>query len=149
ALTLLGEFQWFNWDRFKEVRVNFSNGGPDLVRPQDFRDTYAAAVGAEYDLTDHLRVTGGLQYDRTPTVDQFRNTSLPDASRIWLGLGGTYTFDNGISIDAAISHAFMPSSEIDLTQSFFAGSPAAGQVVTKAHTDNGITTVSISMRYRF
>ena len=48
-LTLFGEVQWFNWSRFGEVRVRLQGSEDgDLVLPQDYRDSWAVALGGEY-----------------------------------------------------------------------------------------------------
>ena len=148
-LTLLGEFQWFGWNSFNELRVNFDDGMPDAVRRQDFRNTFSVAGGAEYRLSEDWTLRGGMQYDRTPTVDGSRNTSLPDGDRLWLAAGATYNLAEGWFVDAALSHAFIEHESINVTDSFFEQSPAAGEVTTRGKTSNSITTFAVMVRYRF
>jgi long-chain fatty acid transport protein len=40
-----------------------------------------ANIGTNYQWNDDLTLRAGFQFDQTPTVDAFRNTSLPDGNR--------------------------------------------------------------------
>lgn len=149
ALTLLGEVQWFGWDTFDEIRIKFDNGSHTAVRPQGFRDTFAVAVGVEYKWHKQWALRGGGRYDQTPTVDQFRNTSIPDSNQTWLSLGTTYNLSERLIIDAGYAHAFFEAADIALTQQAFPGTPASGTVTTKGRTHNHVDTLAVAIRYRF
>jgi long-chain fatty acid transport protein len=88
-LTLMGEVQWFGWNALDEIRVQFANGGPDLVLPQDFENTFTFGLAAEYALDARLILRGGIQYDEydeSSTTDALRNTSIPGSDLVWLGV---------------------------------------------------------------
>lgn len=149
SLTLYGEVQWFGWDTFKEIRVMFANGMEDLVRPQEFRNTYAFSGGVEYRLTSKWTFRGGLQYDQTPTIDKFRHTSIPDGNLLFIGLGVSYKFAKQLSLDVGYFHAFFEQEDINLDHTFFPESPVSGNVNVKAETDVRVDTLSVSVRYQF
>lgn len=148
-LRLFGEIQWFGWSSFDEIRTKLGAGLPDAVRPQSFRDTYSAAIGAQYAINSQWTVRGGVRFDQTPTVDGFRNTSIPDSRLTWVGLGATYKSQKGFIFDFGFVNAFFERADIDLTQSFYAGTPASGVVNTRGRTDNNVSTLSLTLAYEF
>ena len=89
--TLFAEAQWFNWSRFNELRVKFADGRADSVRQQDWKDTWSVYGGVEQRLFEHWTLRAGAGYEPTPTVDAFRNTSLPDGDRIRIAAGFSYS----------------------------------------------------------
>lgn len=148
-LRLFGEIQWFGWSSFDEIRTKLGAGLPDAVRPQNFRDTYSAAIGAQYTVNGQWTVRGGVRFDQTPTVDGFRNTSIPDSGLTWVGLGATYKYQKGLIFDFGFVNAFFEGADIDLTQTFYTGTPARGVVNTRGQTDNNVSTLSFSLTYEF
>lgn len=145
-LVLLGELEWYDWSTFREIRVRYDDGRADIVRPTRYRDTYALAIGIEYELSSELTARGGLQYDRTPTTDGFRDTTVPDSDRTWLGLGFSYKASKCSHFDFAFNHVFFRDTKVDLTRRFFEGTP----LQTEVHIDGAVDTVvnTLSMNYR-
>jgi len=149
-LVLLAELEWDGWGSFKEVRIRFDGGQPDVVRPAHYRDAYAVAIGAEYSLPNS-RVTarGGIHYDTTPTVDAYRDTTVPDSERVWLGLGTTYRWSDNVNLDFAFNHTFFNNASIGITRSFFNGTPLATAVRINGSAKTAVNTVSFNVRYAF
>ncbi|MDB5864271.1 MAG: rane protein involved in aromatic hydrocarbon degradation [Betaproteobacteria bacterium] len=149
-LALLGELEWFNWSKFREIRVMFQDGRADGVRQTNYRDTYAVAVGAEYRVPGSALTTrGGLQFDRTPTVDAFRDTTVPDANRLWLGFGGSYRWSDRTTVDFAFNHVFFRDTNVALTRSFFEGTPLATTTRINGAVTNVVNTVGIDLRFAY
>lgn len=147
AFTFYGEVQWFGWDTFNEIRISFDNGMPDVVRPQGFRNTFTVAGGLDYRLNSRWTLRAGLQYDQTPTVDEYRNTSIPDGDLIFAGLGASYRITDQFIVDAGYFHVFFSKENIDLTQSYFEQTPVTGSVDIRGRTDVSVNTLSINLRY--
>jgi long-chain fatty acid transport protein len=147
--TLFAEAQWFNWSRFQELRVKFSDDQPDSVRTQDWKDTWSFYGGIEQRLFDGWTLRGGAGYEPTPTVDRFRNTSLPDGDRLRVAVGASYDWSDKLRIDFGYAHVFADTEDIDLTQNFYEGSAAAGSVNTRARANLFINDFALRVRYRF
>ena len=147
-LTLLGGAQFFSWGRFREIRVNYGDMPPGVL-PQRYVNSYTASIGAEYALTDDWRIRSGFQFDQTPTVDQYRNTAVPDANRYWAAVGLTWRASEAWSFEAAYAHVFFESAAINLVHNFYAGSPAAGILVLSARGDTQINTFAFAVKRRF
>jgi len=149
AWTLLAEYQWFGWSAFDEVRVRFDSGVPDSVRPEKFRNTHSAAFGAEYKWSDRTTLRGGVRFEQSPTIDAFRNTSIPDSDLLWLGLGATFKLSDGLLLDLGYVRANFRRASINRTSTAFAGTPLSGTTTVSGRTDNTVDTLAMSLRYRF
>ena len=149
GLTLLGEIDWYGWESFKEIRLAFANGNPDIVLPQNYRNTFGFAIGAQYKWRENWTLRGGARYEQTPTVDAFRNTTGPDSDATIIGLGVSYAMSERLAIDVSYGHTFFQHADINLTRLFFAGTPAAGTVTVKGATNNANDALSVTFRYWF
>jgi long-chain fatty acid transport protein len=148
-VALFGEFEWFNWSTFDEVRIRFADGRPDGVRTANYRDAYAVAVGSDYTVTHRWTARGGVHFDTTPTVDSFRDTTVPDSDRIWIGLGATYEMSDAVSLDLAFNHVFFRDTRIALTRTFFDGTPLATTVNIASDVNTVVNTIAVDFRFRF
>lgn len=145
-LRLFGQLDWFNWGTFSEVRIAFDGRRADVVRPQKYRNAWAASLGADYAMSKELVLRGGVRFDQTPTVDGSRDTIVPDANRFWMGVGATYRLSPRSSIDLAFTHVFFNSAEVDVTRSF----PELGSTVrTRAEVDTHVNTLAASFNHAF
>jgi long-chain fatty acid transport protein len=147
--TLFAETQWFNWSRFDELRATFADGRPDSVREQDWKDTWSFYGGIEQRLFERWTLRAGAGYEQTPTVDEFRSTSLPDGDRIRLALGLSYEWSDRLRIDLGYAHVFSSRESIDLTPTFFEGTPAEGSVNLRGRASLFINDIALRARYRF
>jgi len=145
---LLAEVQWFGWSDFDAVRIH-AEGLPDTVRAQKFRDTRSFALGTEFHATDRWTWRTGVRTEKTPTVDEFRNTSIPDSDLLWLGFGASYRRSEKVVIDLGFTQARFKQADINLNAGFFDGTPVASSVNVRGQTDNVVNTFSVSVRYRF
>ena len=146
--TLMAEFEWYQWSHFRDIVTHY-DGLPDTVRVTHYRDSFAVAVGADYRIDDAWTLRGGVQYDRTPTVDGFRDTTVPDADRLWLGFGATWRHSNALFVDFAFNHVFFRDTNVDVTRTFFDGAPYATSVRTTGSVESVVNTIAIDFRYRF
>jgi len=147
--TVLGEVQWFGWDVFDEIRVQFDDGGTDLVRPQGWRQAWTSGVGVQYAPTDRWQLRAGIQYDQSPTTDALRNTSIPDSDLLWLGLGASYRPSERLSVDIGYVRGRFAREQIDLQLPFYDGTPLATSVLVRGETDSHVDTLSLTLNYRF
>lgn len=150
-LKLLGSYNWYGWNNFKEIRVQFDNGDPDSNTVQNYKNSYSIAAGGEWKQTDKLTLRGGVQYDQTPTQDGDRTTRTPDGSRYWLSMGASYALNEHVSIDAAASHIFVKDGDIDLTKNIYGGGGALieSDVNLTGTTENKLDVVSVQMVWKF
>jgi long-chain fatty acid transport protein len=149
AWKLLAEVQWFNWKSFDEIRVEFDNGSPDNVRPQGFKDTFTAGLGLEYQFNPRWTMRTGIQFDQSPTVDAFRNSSIPDSDQVWIGFGASYWATDRLVLDLGYVHSDFDAANINLSLPAFPGTPVSGSINAKGRTDNKLNVLSFNVGYRF
>jgi long-chain fatty acid transport protein len=148
-LTLLGHISWYGWDTFDEIRLKFDDGRADVVEPQNYRDTWAIGLGAEYRLSDAWTLRGGVSYDQTPTSNSFRNTRVPDGDRYWIAIGASYELSDRIGFDVAYGHRFFENTDIDRSRTFFDGSAVESITRTSARAKTDADVIALALRISF
>ncbi|MEM7798387.1 MAG: porin, partial [Chloroflexota bacterium] len=143
-----GQATWFGWNNFQDIDAEVNTGtDPDPV-VQNYQTVWAFAVGAEYKYSDKLTLRGGMQYDETPTTDQYRTTRTPDGDRTWLSTGATYSLNDKIDLDFAATYIWISEEEISVTRNTpFSGLGGTTQV--NADTDGSVGIVAAGFTYKF
>ncbi len=114
---LMGELQWQDWSVFDAIDVTLTTPGGDVPQsdPQNYKDAFFLALGAEYDMSSKLTLRGGIAYDETPTVDSDfltggttvgRSVRVPDGDRLWLSVGASYEVAANFTLDAGYSFLY-------------------------------------------
>lgn len=147
--VLLGQYSWYRWSNFDEIRVEFDTPRPDSITEQNYKDVWALSIGAEYRLDDQWTLRGGIQYDRTPTRDSFRTTRTPDGDRTWFSLGASYQQGSNWGFDLAYTFIHVSKESLQLTRSFFENTPVASEINIDGTTRGQVHIVAAAMRYRF
>ncbi|MCG5494278.1 OmpP1/FadL family transporter [Ectothiorhodospira variabilis] len=149
-LTLMAQYKWFKWSNFDEIRVRFDSGRPDNVVEQNYKDSWALAVGAEYQVDDRWTLRGGLQYDRTPTQDGYRTTRTPDGDRTWYSLGASYEQGPNWGFDVAYTYIDISRESLDLERKFEAPNGDTFATIDLTGTTEGhVHILAAAVRYRF
>lgn len=140
ALMFSATYAQTGWESLREVRVQFDNPDPDSVEPFEWKDTYFAAVGAEYKLNEAWKLRGGVAYDETPTSLAHRTPRLPDANRIFYSIGATWMLSDAFDVNFAYTRIEPRDPKIDTTSG---GSRVAGNF------DGNANLFGVSAQYRF
>jgi long-chain fatty acid transport protein len=148
-LTVYGDFTYFWWSVAEEARIEFVDDRDPVVRPTNFRDTFAAGIGIDYRWSEHLTLRTGFRFDRTPTVDAFRDTTFVDANRYWIAAGASYQVFGWLTVDVGVTHVFEDDTAVDVEREFFEGTPLASTVNVRADVRSSVTTVAANTRVRF
>jgi long-chain fatty acid transport protein len=149
-LTLLTEFDYFTWSNFKQIDIHAGGGLGQLITPEDYRDTYSFAVGAEYQFMPELRLRAGIKYDQTPTVDADRDTRVPDGNRVWLAGGAHYQLTQNIGLDGSYAHIFLSDSNVNISRSFYGQVPAiltTSNISATSHVSLDLLTVGFTYKF--
>lgn len=146
-LTLQAQATWFGWNNFDAITAFRDNGAVASSVAQGYQNTWAYALGAEYKATETLKLRGGVQFDETPTTDQFRTSRTPDGDRTWVSLGATYSLTPAIDLDFAGTYIDVKDGDINLVRGGQPGVPATGQFRAKTEGDVGILAVGVSYKF--
>ena len=139
---VMGQATWFGWNNFQEIRA-VDNAGNEISNVvQGYQNTYALAIGGEYDLNPQLTLRAGYQFDETPTTDEFRTSRTPDGDRHWFSGGATYKLNHKIDLDFATTYIDVGEETINVTRN-------GGAATVSADTDGYVGIVAGAINYTF
>lgn len=164
--AMTGDVAWTNWERFTTLRLRFNPGaavldstatsifspqtGMDTDTWEQWDDTFRYALGMIYTHNDCWLFRVGAAFDESPVSDEFRTARIPDSDRIWLALGGAYTFNSAWRIDFGYAHLFFDDATINDTAPFTYQSQTP---ITRAQLagsyDSAANIFGIQIRYDF
>ena len=111
------DVEWWEFSTFDDLPIDISNNNPLLPSrsiPQNWKDTWLAGLGLEWDATDQWTVRGGYVFAESPVVRRYLGPPLPDADRHILTVGAGYTLGRH-QLDAAL--AFSIYDDITISNS--------------------------------
>ncbi len=115
--ALLGEMDWTNWNRFKNLTVVAANPAqPADITMANWHGAVFASLGGEYRLNPAWKLRAGIGYDESPVPDSTRSPRIPDANRTWAAAGVEYRLSPASALNLSFGHLFNDDSTIALTQ---------------------------------
>jgi long-chain fatty acid transport protein len=139
---MMGDITWTHWSVFDQLVVQFANGAPNNVTPENWRDTWRFSLGLNYKFNEQWKLRTGVAWDQTPVPNSTSRTArIPDNSRTWVAVGGSWYFTKGASLDFSYAHLFVPNTPIDHTEQ------ASGVLI--GNYDNSVNIVSVQVVFSF
>ncbi len=145
-LTVMGHVIWFGWESFDTLTAIGSTGTTLNSVTQNYENTFAVAIGAEYKYNDKLTLRTGFQFDETPVQEAFRTTRTPDGDRMWFSVGGTYEISPSLSLDTSATYIDVEEVDVNITR------PQAltGTSSTiNAEYDAGVAILAVGLNKKF
>ena len=144
--TLLADYTWTRWERFDELKIEFSNPlQPASITPENWSNSNRYSLGVNYRHSSTWMLRAGLAFDETPIPDaRARTPRIPGNDRRWLALGASYTHNRDITIDVGYAHLFIEDTDIDHSN---AENPAAGTIT--GEFDSSVDIVSAQLVWNF
>ena len=143
--TIMGQANWYGWNNFNDISA-LPDAGSGFPTPapvvQNYQTTWAFSAGAEYMYSPEWTFRGGIQYDKTPTTDEFRTTRTPDGDRTWFSAGATYKINEQFSVDGLLTYIHIADQEIDLVRN-------GGAATVSADTEGDVGIVGLGLNYKF
>ncbi|NJD11432.1 MAG: hypothetical protein FIB01_13680 [Gemmatimonadetes bacterium] len=102
-LLLLGDFQYTWWSSFKEIKVDFEKA-PDLTRYENYKNTSAFRVGADYAFSDAFVLRAGGLVHNAAAPDEVVTPLLPEANRKEATIGAGINLTKAIELNAAYQY---------------------------------------------
>ncbi|MBS0357898.1 MAG: outer membrane protein transport protein [Proteobacteria bacterium] len=109
-LSFSGTVAFTQWDSVQSLVIQNVQGigtTSTVTIPQNYRNTWRASVGTNYQLNTQWLLRAGVGYDQTPTTENNRNMRLPDGDRIGLAIGAHYQATKSVGVDMGYTHLFM------------------------------------------
>ena len=121
---MLGDLSRTGWASIPKIDVVRTSGPLNGANAQtldtDFRNTWRAALGANYKLRDDLKLKFGVAYDQTPVKGaSTRLVSLPDNNRTWLSIGAQWQQGKGSALDVGLAYLYIKDASIQNNQAAF------------------------------
>jgi long-chain fatty acid transport protein len=142
-LTIMGNAIWFGWSNFERITAYTDAGNIAQDIAQGYEDTWAFSIGADYKYSDDWTLRAGVQYDQTPTEDEFRTTRTPDGDRIWVSGGATYHVSDRVSWDFALTYINVAEEDISVTRN----QPLNATI--EAESSGHVGIAAIGLNYKF
>jgi long-chain fatty acid transport protein len=147
-LRLLASAAWYNWSVFDAIRVT-PEGGATISDPQHYRDTWSVSLGGEYQLRPGVTLRAGAMYDKSPTRDGFRSTRVSGGDKAWASAGASIAVTHRMTADLNYAHVFIERADVARTDSFYEGTAAETQTVTRSRDRGNVDMVSVALTTRF
>lgn len=116
-ITLLAEGGWANWSVMKATPLQIG-GLPGFAIPRNWKDTWRAGLGGQYQVTPALMLQAGISYDSSPTEARFRLPDLPMDEQIRLGTGIVYQVNDIFSVAGSYEYLNLGKAAINNRQTF-------------------------------
>ncbi len=140
-LMLMLSATWSPWGELNELRAEFNDQRPDLVRSLSLADTLMLAAGLEWRHPAHWQIRAGLAYESGTTDPQKRLARAPDGQRVHLGLGTGWQITNRWVADTAITYTHIRADRLDETE------PLSGHRVSGPLQPPRIWAASVRVRW--
>jgi len=144
-LTGLATVEWSNWSRIGTSVVSAAPFSTTI--PFQYKDGWLFSLGAEYMMTEKMKLRGGVGFEKSPITDDVRIPLLPDNDRYWLSVGASYQMTPKLSFDLAYSHLFVKDTPINVVAPT---NPSAAVLFPYFGTvDSHVDIISVAMKYRW
>ncbi|MCW8125211.1 outer membrane protein transport protein [Microbulbifer halophilus] len=160
---------WTDWDDFERLEANIPSArlgvnpepfNPLHIKEENFESGWRYSIGGEYYPCEEVTWRIGYAYDEgaardglNPTDETanalglpitWRTLSIPDTDRQWITFGGTYEFNNQLSVDGGFAYLWGDDETI---QEFT-------DIPVPTYFDGGTTNIeawlaSVSLNYEF
>jgi len=99
--------EWLQWSRFSSLDIDTGNNNilfPRTSIQQDWKDTFTAGLGGDWQISEHLVARAGFQFYQSPVPDDTFSPSIPDSDQyvFTIGLGyrtGHHRFEAAYGLD--------------------------------------------------
>ncbi|MNJ47415.1 Outer membrane protein P1 precursor [compost metagenome] len=116
---LLGSLGWQDWSDFGEigVEVDANAAGVERTIDRQYKDTWHASLGAQYQATKQLRWSMGLGYDSSAVDDKDRTVDNPMGEAWRLATGVNYQLEEGLDLHLAYTLVWLGDMDDEQTKS--------------------------------
>lgn len=104
SVELMAEIDQTKWSSVGELRIKRPSGATLTNTPENFKDTLRYAVGANFKVSDGLKLRVGAAKDESPVRDLERTPRLPDGDRTWLTAGAQVKLSDRVALDVGYAN---------------------------------------------
>lgn len=120
-LSLVWSLGFEQWSDNQSTNVNI-NGNQFTQIPRNFKDVWSAAIGARYQVTEKLRLEGGIGYTSSPLDNPaYQSADLPEDTQHRYSVGMSYQWSPNVNVNGYYSYVNYgePTIDTDTMQGHF------------------------------
>ncbi len=143
--TLLGSLNWQDWSDFGDVGVEVDSnaGGTSRTVDRRYKDTWHAALGAQYQATRQWRWSVGLGYDSSAVDDKDRTVDNPMGEAWRLAAGVNYQVDEGLDLHVAYTLVWLGDMDVEQTKA------RSGSTLSGSYDNSALHIIGGGATWRF
>jgi long-chain fatty acid transport protein len=103
-LTLMVDYQWTQWSSFDQIVIEFENQDEPVIRNENYGDTNAIRIGAEYALSEDWTVRGGYLFNQAAAPDEVVTPLLPENDRNHFTVGAGWQTSDLLRVNASYQY---------------------------------------------
>lgn len=124
TLSWQASLAWTGWHSFRSIDIvsraqtptisratqtanNLNSAGYIGFIPEHWQDSYSAAIGLTWQLSQGQRIKTGLAYDESPIAAAHRTARVPTNDRLWWTVGYSRDLTAKLSFDIAAGYMWM------------------------------------------
>lgn len=142
---LLGSLGWQDWSDFGQigVEVDANAAGVDRTVDRQYKDTWHASLGAQYQATKQLRWSMGLGYDSSAVDDKDRTVDNPMGDAWRFATGVNYQLEEGLDLHVAYTLVWLGDMDDEQTKS------RSGTTLSGTYKDAALHIIGGGATWRF
>ena len=121
-LAIMGNLGWQDWSQFGKLDVTVAaEDTSSLTVDRQYKDTWHAALGAQYQWSEPLLLSGGIAYDSEMVDEKDLTPDLPSGAMWRFGAGGQYAWSEALTLNCAYELVWMGDLSMDVNRGPLAG----------------------------
>jgi len=142
---LLGSLGWQDWSDFGNigVEVDANAGGVSRTVDRQYKDTWHASLGAQYQATRQWRWSFGVGYDSSAVDDKDRTVDNPMGEAWRLATGVNYQVDEGLDLHLAYTLVWLGDMDDQQTKA------RSGTTLSGTYKDAALHIIGGGATWRF
>jgi long-chain fatty acid transport protein len=142
--AIMGNLGWEEWSEFGMVGVGVSAvDASTLTVDRNYNDTWHAALGAQYRLSEPWLLSAGVGYDSSMVDEEDMTPDLPMGEQWRFGLGTQYKKSEKLTVGLGYQLMWMGDLDMDLNRG-----PLAGRV-SGTYEDTAMHFINFNLIWKF
>jgi long-chain fatty acid transport protein len=143
-LAIMGNLGWQDWSEFGKIDVTVASENT-LTKNVDrqYKDTWHAAMGAQYQLSEPWLLSSGIAYDSEMVDEEDMTPDLPIGASWRFGVGGQYAWSKALTLNCAYDLIWMGDLAMDVNRG-----PLAGRVAGE-YESMAIHAIVLGLNWNF
>lgn len=134
-LAMQYSWKYTQWTRLKNLAAYGTDGTQLFSKDENFSNSSRYSIGFSYDVNNELTVRTGFAYDQNASKAH-PSISIPDTSRTWYSLGGTYRFTPNLSTD--VGYTYIKGRKREFSE---------GSAIFKARSDAHLYGLNVNYKF--